>query len=98
MKKILALALVAVMLLSLSAVSVAEGKTSYKIGICNFVDDASLNQIVENIRKELDEYAAANGVSFDIKYDNCNADFGLLNQIISDFDKAVSTILFHIKS
>ena len=26
-----------------------ESGTVYKIGICNYVDDASLNQIVENI-------------------------------------------------
>lgn len=27
--------------------------TSYTIGICNYVDDASLNQIVENIQTRL---------------------------------------------
>ena len=32
-----------------------EGMTTYKVGICNYVDDASLNQIVDNIRGRLGE-------------------------------------------
>ncbi len=31
------------------------GKDSYKVGICNYVDDASLNQINENIQARLKE-------------------------------------------
>ncbi len=61
------------------------GGKEYTIGICNYVDDASLNQIVDNIESELDAIAAKEGVSFNIKYDNCNADANVLNQIIANF-------------
>ncbi len=59
---------------------------SYKIGICNFVDDASLNQIVESIENRLAEIGAEKGVSFEILYDNCQADANVMNQIIANFE------------
>lgn len=59
--------------------------TSYKVGICNYVDDASLNQIVENIQAALAEKEAELGVKFEIMYDNCNADAQVMNQIIANF-------------
>ena len=62
----------------------ADGKT-VKVGICNYVDDASLNQIVENIQARLKEIGGEKGVAFDVSYDNCNADATLLTQIISNF-------------
>lgn len=62
----------------------ADGKT-VKVGICNYVDDASLNQIVENIQARLKEICDEKGVAFDVSYDNCNADANLLTQIISNF-------------
>lgn len=62
----------------------ADGKT-VKVGICNYVDDASLNQIVENIQARLKEIGDEKGVVFDVSYDNCNADANLLTQIISNF-------------
>lgn len=61
-----------------------SGKT-YHIGICNYVDDASLNQIVENIRTRLEKIGKEKGVVFEIAYDNCNEDANLLTQIISNF-------------
>lgn len=61
-----------------------DGKT-VKVGICNYVDDASLNQIVENIQARLKEIGDEKGVAFDVSYDNCNADANLLTQIISNF-------------
>lgn len=60
-------------------------KTEYKIGICNYVDDASLNQIVENIESRLAEIGEEKGVTFTVSYDNCNADANLMSQIISNF-------------
>jgi len=57
----------------------------YHIGICNYVDDASLNQIVENIRTRLEEISAGKGVTFDVGYENCNADASVMNQIISNY-------------
>ncbi len=62
-----------------------DGKPAYKIGICNYVDDASLNQIVDSIQSRLDEIAAERGVEFHISYDNCNADAAVMEQIIANF-------------
>ena len=55
--------------------------TSYTIGICNYVDDASLNQIVENIQTRLAAIGEEKGVTFNVEYDNCNADSNLMSQI-----------------
>lgn len=63
----------------------AQDSQSFKIGICNYVDDASLNQIVENIYAALDAETAVTGAKFEIYYENCNADTNVLAQIISDF-------------
>ncbi len=57
----------------------------YKVGICNYVDDASLNQIVENIQAQLKAIGEEKGVTFEISYDNCNADATVMEQIISNF-------------
>ncbi len=91
MKKTMKLAsaiLAAAMLLTLTACgdkkASSDGKT-YKIGICNYVDDASLNQINENIQARLKEIGEEKGVTFDISYDNPNADATVMNQIISNF-------------
>jgi putative ABC transport system substrate-binding protein len=62
-----------------------EGGATYKVGICNYVDDASLNQIVENIEARLEEIGAENNVTFEVSYDNCNADAAVMEQIISNF-------------
>ena len=85
MKKMIAmLATLTLILTALMIPATAEGK-NYKIGICNFVDDASLNQIVKNLREELERIGAEQQVTFEVIYDNCNADFTVLNQIISKF-------------
>ena len=58
----------------------------YKVGIVQFVDDASLNQIEASIEKELDAKAAELGVTFnygDYTY-NGQADSTVLNQIASE--------------
>lgn len=57
----------------------------FKIGICNYVDDASLNQIVDNIQTRLEEIGEEQGVNFEVSYDNCNADANVMEQIITDF-------------
>ena len=85
MKKIIALTLTVMMLLSVSALSLAEQKTSFKIGICNFVDDASLNQIIASIRQRLTEAETERNLSFEILEDNCNLDGSVMQQIISNF-------------
>lgn len=61
------------------------GGATYKVGICNYVDDASLNQIVENVENQLKAIGEEKGVTFEINYDNCNADSTVLNQIIANF-------------
>ena len=66
----------------------AAAGTSYKIGICNYVDDASLNQIYENIESQLKKLGEEEGVNFEISYDNCQADSNVLNQIIINFKDA----------
>ena len=68
-----------------TAVEPAEEVKSFTIGICNYVDDASLNQIVENIQNRLAEISAENGVEIKIDYDNCNADANVLEQIVQNF-------------
>ncbi len=85
MKKMIALALSLMMILSLCAGALAEGKTAFKIGICNFVDDASLNQIIANIRQQLKAIEAEKGVTFELQEDNCNLDGSVMQQIIADF-------------
>ena len=96
LKKIAALAAATALTLSLAACgskqqeSAPENNTAsetvtYTVGICNYVDDASLNQIVENIRTQLDAIGAEKGVKFEVEYDNCNADANVLDQIIANF-------------
>ncbi|MDO4500069.1 MAG: ABC transporter substrate-binding protein [Erysipelotrichaceae bacterium] len=63
-----------------------NGITTYKVGICNYVDDASLNQIVENIEDKLVNVSLNNPVEFKIYYQNCNANPNDLAQIIADFE------------
>lgn len=57
--------------------------TVYKVGIVNWMDHASLNQIVENLESELDAKAEELGVTFDYEnyYDNAQADQSVLSQI-----------------
>lgn len=68
-----------------STASEESSGASYTIGICNYVDDASLNQIVENINTRLAEIESEQGITINAKYDNCNADANVMNQIIANF-------------
>lgn len=93
MKKICSMLLAMILVLSLTACgSSSESKeaagsdgSTYTVGICNYVDDASLNQIVDNIETQLQALGEANNVTFEISYDNCNADANVLSQIIANF-------------
>ena len=86
-KMILSVLTAVAVLLSLGALSFAADGSEpvYKVGICNYVDDASLNQIVENIQNQLSAIGEERGVEFDIRYDNCNADANVMAQIIQNF-------------
>ncbi len=89
MKKVLCFVLSVLMVFSFAAcgakASAPTDANVYKIGICNYVDDASLNQIVDNIENQLAAIGKEKGVTFDIRYDNCNADANVLSQIIANF-------------
>ena len=85
MKKMMALVLSLMMVFSMVSLASAEAEKVFKIGICNFVDDASLNQIIQNIRERLAEIEQEKGVTFDIDEDNCNLDSSVMQQIIADF-------------
>ena len=85
MKKVFALILALIMTVSVIGMVSAEEKTSFKIGICNFVDDASLNQIIANIQSRLGEITAERNVEIEILLDNCNLDGSVMMQIIQNF-------------
>lgn len=87
MKKLLSVLLAALLLLA--ALSVFTGcageKADYTVGICNYVDDASLNQIVDNIKAQLDTLAKEKNVTIKVLVENCNTDANIMNQIITNF-------------
>lgn len=70
---------------SAGADTAADGKV-YKVGIIQYVDDASLNQIVDNLEKQLDAIAEEKGVTFNYKdyYYNGQADSTTINQIVTE--------------
>lgn len=94
-RKILAGLVVTVMCASLGACGSTPAPTladpasgtakEFTVGICNYVDDASLNQIAENIQCRLTDIGAEQGISFNILYDNSNADASVMEQIIANF-------------
>lgn len=99
-KKLLSMVIAMAMVLSLTAcgsteateentatedAAATEASTEYVVGICNYVDDASLNQICDNIQNRLNEIGTEKGVKFTVNYDNCMADANVMEQIISDF-------------
>lgn len=85
MKRLTALILALALACSVFAFAAAEEKKVYTIGICNFVDDASLNQIIENIETRLQEIGEERGVTFVVVKDNCNMDGSVMQQIIGNF-------------
>lgn len=90
-KKIIAVVSVIAIIFSFVACSKGAGDNqssdvkTYKVGICNYVDDASLNQIVENIESQLKVAGEQYNVNFDVTVQNCNADASVMNQIISNY-------------
>ena len=69
-----------------SSGSKAAAGTEFKVGVVQYVDHASLNQIVENLEQELDAKGQELGVTFDYKdYEfNGQGDGTTLNQIASE--------------
>lgn len=60
----------------------AAAGTTYKVGIVQYMDHASLNQITENIESELDAQASSLGVTFDYSdyFFNGEGDQSLIQQ------------------
>lgn len=85
LKRFAALFLALVIITGLFASCKETESYDYTIGICNYVDDASLNQIVDNIKAGIKEAEEAKGIKINVLYDNCNGDSNLLSQIISNF-------------
>ena len=77
---------VAVMAAITSAMAATAMAEDYKVVIVQYVDDASLNQITENIEKELDAKGEELGVTFNYAdyFSNAQADSSVLNQISTD--------------
>lgn len=65
---------------------VASDGQTYKVGIIQYVDDASLNQIVDSLEKQLDVLAEEKGVTFEYEDYYCNgqADSTTINQMVSE--------------
>ena len=85
MKKAMALVLSLIMVFSMVSLASAEEAKTYTIGICNLVDDASLNQIIQNIRERLAEISEEKGVQFEILEQNSNLDAAVRQQIIENY-------------
>ena len=66
--------------------SAAAAGGTFKVGIVNYVDHASLNQIVESVESRLDAIGKEKGITFDYAdyYANAQADQSNLNQIGAD--------------
>ena len=65
---------------------VASDGQTYKVGIIQYVDDASLNQIVDSLEKQLDVLAEEKGCTFEYADYYCNgqADSTTINQMVSE--------------
>ncbi len=69
-----------------TAASESKDAKEFKVDIIQYVDDASLNQIVDNLEKQLDKLGDEKGVTFDYKdyYYNGQADSTTINQIVTE--------------
>ena len=90
LKKLFALMMVLVILVSMSAcgdsTEAADGEVIVKVGIVQYMDHASLNQIVENIEKRLDERGEEIDIRFEYEkyFQNGQGDASVINQCIAD--------------
>ena len=91
LKKLFALMMAVIMVLSMAACGGNESGDSdatvtYKVGIVQYMDHASLNQIVESIQTRLDEKGAELGIRFEYEeyFQNGQGDPSVINQCIAD--------------
>ena len=54
-----------------SSAAASEAGQTFKVGIVNYVDHASLNQIVASVEERLDEVGKEKGVTFEIGRASC---------------------------
>lgn len=68
------------------AADTSDSATVYKVGIIQFVDDASLNQITANIESQLDVLSEQYGVKFEYEghFYNGQADSTVINQMVTE--------------
>jgi len=86
MKKTLLVTLIVSLLMGLcSCGSQTTKKADFTIGICNYVKDASLQQIEDNIVARIQEIAKEKNLTIEVKVQNGNGDAIVLDQIISNF-------------
>ena len=81
-KKMMAMVITAAMAATMTA-GTAYAQTEYKVGVVQFMDHASLNQIQDNLEKQLDKLGEENDVKFNYEdYSfNSQGDATTLNQI-----------------
>lgn len=90
MKKLLAAVLVMGMICSMTACgndeSANDASVTVKVGIVQYMDHASLNQIVESIENRLDERGAELDIHFEYEkyFQNGQGDASVINQCIAD--------------
>lgn len=91
MKKLAAVLMALTMMISFAACggsneNDSDGTVTYKVGIVQYMDHASLNQIVENIQNTLDEKGEELGIHFEYEkyFQNGQGDGTVINQCISD--------------
>ena len=92
MKKMFALMMAMIMMFSLAACGdsgdnqTADGAVTVKVGIVQYMDHASLNQIVENIMARLDERGEELDIHFEYEkyFQNGQGDASVINQCIAD--------------
>lgn len=86
-KIIAAIVMIAIVGAFASCTGTAGGssESTYKIGICNYVDDASLDQIADSIKARIQEIEAERDITVEVLYENCNGDQSVMSQIISNF-------------
>lgn len=92
LKKLFAMMMAVIMVMSFAACGgddseyANDASVTVKVGIVQYMDHASLNQIVENIEKRLDERGAELDIHFEYEkyFQNGQGDPSVINQCIAD--------------
>ena len=102
MKRKLAVCMSAVMtaaaLFALPASAEEPVMKEYKIGMCNYVDAPTQNQIATFIQMRLIDLGADNNVSFKVDYQNCYGDPNAVDDIVARFEEENVDLMVGISS